>query len=149
MMIRGCDDRPMVQELFKNLKGALPELEMILAKTNGEWYGEDGFYRFYHQSFKAYYLQSETEKIVRALSNLLPNQPFNEWFEQIILEGTGKHFELSHNRRWLEETRPILEAYSHAKYFLEMAVKYGTTMNEPPSLLPTGWAAFLYLYNLR
>jgi hypothetical protein len=32
---------------------------------------------------------------------------------------------------------------------LEMAVKYGRELDEPTDSLPSGWAAFLYLYNLR
>jgi hypothetical protein len=49
----------------------------------------------------------------------------------------------------METTRPILEAYQHAKYFLEMAVKYGSQLERPPNLLPSGWAAVLHLYGLR
>lgn len=64
-------------------------------------------------------------------------------------EGTGKTFKPAHNRRWLEVTRPILEAYFHARYFLEMAVRYGGELKKPPLLLPSGWAAFLYLHGLR
>jgi hypothetical protein len=30
-----------------------------------------------------------------------------------------------------------------------MAVRYGKELTEPPLMLPSGWAAFLYLYNLR
>lgn len=143
------DDRPHVQELFKNLKTNLPALKDLLEKTNNEWNGEDGVYRFYHQSFKVFYLQNETTKIVKALSDLSPNLPFNDWFEEIILEGTGKQFQLSYNQHWLKETRPIVEAYFHAKHFLELAVKYGTLLKNPTNSLPTGWATFLYLYNLR
>ena len=44
---------------------------------------------------------------------------------------------------------PIVEAFFHAKYFLEMAVRYGRTLESPPRKLPSGWAAFLYLYDLR
>jgi hypothetical protein len=50
---------------------------------------------------------------------------------------------------WLETTRPIVEAFFHARYFLEMAVRYGKKLKMPPAMLPSGWAAFLYLYNLR
>jgi hypothetical protein len=53
------------------------------------------------------------------------------------------------NERWLEITRPILEAYFHAHYFLSMAVRYGTELDAPPMMLPSGWAAILYLYGLR
>jgi len=67
----------------------------------------------------------------------------------IVRDGTGKTFEREHNRRWLEVTRPIVEAFFHAHYFLEMAVRYGMQLKHPPRQLPSGWAAFLYLYNLR
>ena len=58
-------------------------------------------------------------------------------------------FELEHNRRWLEVTRPIVEAFLHARFFLDMAVRYGKELEAPPTLLPNGWAALLYLYQLR
>ena len=51
--------------------------------------------------------------------------------------------------QWLAVTRPILEAFFHALYFLEMAVKYGKELKYPPNRLPSGWASLLYLYNLR
>jgi len=50
---------------------------------------------------------------------------------------------------WDASTRPLLEAFFHARYFLEMAVKYGAELDEPPTTLPSGWAGLLYLYNLR
>jgi hypothetical protein len=138
------------KELFQNLKNKLPQLVNLLEKANDEWGGEDGFYRFYHQSFKVFYLQSITETIVKELSNLMPNIPFNDWFEQIINEGTGKSFKMEDNKNWLAETRPILEAFSHAKFFLEMGVKYGSLYEDEPACpFDTGWAAFLYLFNLR
>ena len=41
-----------------------------------------------------------------------------------------------------------LQAFLHARYFVEMAVKYAE-MAELPGLLPSGWAALLCLYGLR
>lgn len=70
-------------------------------------------------------------------------------FLSIIRDGTGKSFTAETNSRWLAETRPIVEAFFHARYFLEMAIRYGKELDEPPSTLPSGWAAMLYLYNLR
>lgn len=67
----------------------------------------------------------------------------------IVSDGTGKRFEMEHNARWLEETRPIVEVFFHARYFLEMAVRHGRELDAPPTLLPSGWAALLYLFNLR
>jgi hypothetical protein len=37
----------------------------------------------------------------------------------------------------------------HARYMLEMAVKYGIELDGTPRFLPSGWAALLYLYDLR
>ncbi len=84
-----------------------------------------------------------------SLQALAPNRPLNQRFMQIVHEGTGKEFTLEDNAHWPERTRPILEAFFHARYFLEMAVKYGRELEAPPNLLPSGWAAFLYLYGLR
>ena len=46
-------------------------------------------------------------------------------------------------------TRVFLEAFFHARFFLEMAVKYGKELPASPTLLPSGWAALLCLYNIR
>ena len=109
---------------------------------------EDGFYRFYHGSFNVYRVQSLIEKAVKFLRQLLPERELNEYFMAIILEGTGKEFELAHNPVWLKHTRPILEAFSHARYMIEMAVRY-VDLPEPPQPMPSGWAGLLYLYELR
>ena len=49
------------------------------------------------------------------------------------------------NQEWLEHTRPMCEAFFHAKYFLDMAVKYGESLEKAPDMLPSGWASVLYL----
>jgi len=143
------DDRQEVQQIFANLRASLPDLEKLLRDCQGHWGYEDGVYRFYHHSFKVYSLQETTSAIVSALQSLAPERQLNESFMTIVRDGTGKTFEREHNRRWLEATRPIVEAFFHAHYFLEMAVRYGKKLEQPPRLLPSGWAAFLYLYNLR
>ncbi len=94
-------------------------------------------------------MRETTSAIVAALQSLAPERSLNESFIQIVRDGTGKQFERKHNRRWPEVTRPIVEAFFHAKYFLEMAVRYEKELKDPPRQLPSGWAAFLYLYNLR
>ena len=143
------DDRQEVQQIFANLCASLPELEKLLRDCQSHWGYEDGIYRFYHHSFKVYSLQETTSAIVAALQSLAPDRKLNESFIDIVRDGTGKTFEREHNRRWLEVTRPIVEAFFHAQYFLEMAVRYGKKLEQPPRQLPSGWAAFLYLYNLR
>jgi len=136
-------------ELLKQLKTRLPELEALLEKSDSHWHSEDMFYRFYHQSFKVYYLQADTETIVAALRDLLPGRELNEDFMRIVDGGTGRKFEPEHNQRWQEETRPILEAFFHARMMLQLAVQYAGKLDSPPSMLPSGWAAVLYLYRLR
>jgi hypothetical protein len=143
------DDRPEVTRFFWNLKAALPELEALVEECNGDWVYEDCVYRFYHQSFKVYGLQSHTLSIVENLRSLSSDRELNRDFMQIISEGTRKTFSPEDNENWLGVTRPILEAFFHARYFLEMAVKYGRELEYPPRTMPSGWAAFLYLYNLR
>lgn len=126
-------------------KAALSDL---LAKSSDHWGYEDPVYRFYHQSFKVYYLQEQTKSIVAALVELLPERSLNAWFLEIVKLGTGHEFVAEHNRRWMEVTRPIIEAFFHARYFLEMAVRYAD-LEAPPQPMPSGYAALLYLYGLR
>src|SRR5205807_1998314 len=121
-----------------SIKSRLTELDALLEKVASHWHSEDAFYRFYHQSWKVYRLQDDTCEIVTALRSLAADRPLNPWFQQIIHEGTGKDFQPEHNPRWLEETRPILEAFFHARTMLEFVVRYGRELQEPPQSLPSG-----------
>ena len=137
-------------QLLANIKARLPELERLLEEVSSHWGYEDPVYRFYHQSYKVYGLQHTTVRIVDALRKLAPEgRMLCKEFEEIIKVGSGKEFEPEHNKNWAQHTRPIVEALFHAKFFLEMVVKYGNEMEEPPDMLPSGWAAALCLYNLR
>jgi hypothetical protein len=78
-----------------------------------------------------------------------PRQLAPAWkFVEIVRAGTGKAFKREDNERWLEVTRPILEAFFHARFFLEMAVRYAD-LDAPPRPLPSGYAALLYLFGMR
>lgn len=87
-------------------------------------------------------------RIVRVLESLAPDRPLNIWFRMIVDQGTGKSFRPADNADWPTVTRPILEAFFHTRFFLEMAVRYAA-LHDPPTLLPSGYAALLYLYGLR
>ena len=136
------------QALLATLKSRRAELLALLEGCSDHWGYEDPIYRLYHQSFKVFGLQAITENIVAALRDLLPEQPLNDWFLQIVAEGTGRTFTPETNADWLRQTRPMVEAFFHARYMLEMAVRYAG-LEAPPKALPSGWAAFLYLFNLR
>lgn len=138
--------------LVANLRASKPSLDKLLTRANSEWSYEDSVYRFYHQSFKVYRLQDDTKEIVGALAALNPKGSdvalLNTRFVLLYQEGTTQTFSTGRsNANWSGETRPIVEAFFHAKFFLEMAVKYADDSID--GLLPSGWAALLCLYNLR
>lgn len=142
------DRRVFEETLLRNLRSRQPELSALLEESSSDWGFEDPIYRFYHQSFKVYALQGQTSRIVSALESLAPDRPLNPWFRQIVEQGTGKSFKQDDNAEWTRTTRPIVEAFFHARFFLEMAVRYAT-LREPPLPLPSGYAAVLHLYGLR
>jgi len=143
------DERPEVRTLLEAVRDRLPELEQLLTSCSDHWGYEDPIYRFYHQSLKVYNLQSTTLRIVSVLRELSSDHPLDAWFEDIVSRETGQRFDVQHNLDWPGHTRPIVEAFFHAKYFLEMVVRYGRELKEPPTLLPSGWAAVLCLHGLR
>lgn len=136
------------EALLQGLRRDRSELEKLLASSSDHWGYEDPIYRFYHQSFKVYGLQHQTQTIRGKLQALAPDLPLHPWFVQIVESGTGKRFKLEDNQHWTEVTRPILEAFFHARFFLEMAVRYAD-LETPPQPLPSGYAALLYLFGLR
>ena len=135
------------EELLKNIKNDLPKLTVLLKRVSEE--SEDLVYRFYHQSFKVYGIQSLTDTVVKVLRGLLPDTELNEFFVKIVRDGTGREYKLEDNKNWQDVTRPLLEAFFHARCFLEAAVKCGEELDLPPKVLPSKWALLLYLYNLR
>ena len=147
-VLRPEEQRRLELLFLQRLKQHKAELEEMLKVMNGHWTYEDHFYRFYHCSFKVYGAQTTTERAVKLLRRLLPERQFNMMFEQIIRDGTGKEFTLEHNRNWARHTRPILEAFCHAKFMVEMAVRYADLPNTTVPM-PSGWAALLYLFDLR
>jgi hypothetical protein len=135
--------------LLRNLSEREDELRRALDAASDHWGYEDPVYRFYHQSFKVYWLQKRTESLFSLLVALAPPEAqLDRWFLAIIRSGTGREFVPEDNSRWTEVTRPIVEAFFHARYFVEMAVRYAK-LAEPPQLLPSGYAALLSLYGLR
>ena len=137
------------EPLLRSLKADLPALETLLDESDSHWGFEDPFYRLYHQSWKVLGLQDLTLRIVEALRKHDQGRGLNDWFLEIVAAGTGKTFSPEMNRDWLNETRPILEAFFHAKTFLSLTVRYARALDRAPRLLPSGWAAVLCLYNVR
>jgi hypothetical protein len=137
------------QKLLDAIKVHLPELEQLVEMLEYDY--EDRMYRFYYQSFKVYELQSFTTQALDVLQQIAHaiDRPLSPWFTEITAQGIGVHFAMEHNRNWLVHTRPIVEAFLHAKYFVEMMVKYGREMDTVTPSLPSGWAALPVLYQPR
>jgi len=159
-------------KLIAGVKERLPELTALLAEMNRDY--EDGIYRFYHGSFKVEILQYQTERAVEIVLALAPNPALDSRFVEIMFAGTGKEF-LGENREVEPDApRHVVEAFFHARYFVEMLCKYGEHVAEleeslrrlvqiiarrklekPPyklfegDPLPSGWAAVLELFHLR
>jgi len=111
-------------KLLAKIAEALPRLEELWQQSNSHWGYEDPVYRFHHQSLKVFGVQRQTAEIVGTLRSLAPHLPLNPWFSQIVDEGAAEPFSPEVNERWMEATRPILEAFFHARYFLEISLRW-------------------------
>ena len=141
------------RSLFINIQDNRKELEDLYASiTRHEGPYEGKIYRFYHFSFKVYFLRGTIKEIVDLLQKLDPkeNKEFCEFFQVIIgdAEKIGE-WKQEHNKDWLKFTRPIVEAFFHAKYMLEMAVICSKYKSEPEQCVDQKWAALLELYKIR
>jgi hypothetical protein len=135
--------------LLNKIRANLAEIESLY--KNFISFEEDYIYRFYHQSFKVFGAVEEIKTARILFEKIAPDGiKINNWYSQIIDEAIGKDFDWEKtNADWLNETRPILEAFWHSKYFLEQMISCANDLDESPQILPSGWAAVLYLYNLR
>lgn len=139
--------------LVERVVSHLDEAKALKEKLDRDWGVADNFYRFYHQSFKVYRSQSSTEECLELFKKIAQDDfKLDRYYLQILEDGTGKEFDLSHNQEWLKHTRPIVEAMLHSKFFLDLIVEHGEKLKdvaEPPRLLDSGWAAVLYLFSER
>ena len=136
--------------LLRNMRQQEPELRRVVQDATSKSCYEDGICRYYYGSFKVFWLQNGTKLMIDALTAISPEgRLFCSLFGEIIRQGTGGEFSLEDNKNWLERVTPITSAFFHAKYFVEMAVKYAAELEEPPQPMPYGWAALLCLYGIR
>lgn len=140
------------RNLLQAIKNNLGEIDRILRESSPYFFGEDFFYRLYHGSFKVYLAQRETDKIISLMRKIgleAGQGELNVMFLEIVREGTGKTFDMECNLDWGKRERPIMEAFFHAREMLRLMGKYGKVLHDAPESLPSGWAAVLYLYNMR
>jgi hypothetical protein len=105
--------------LLSRIKARLADIEVLLHDIADEWGEEDGVYRFYHQSYKVFErLQGITRDgfaLITAIGG--EEDPPCEWYSQIVREGTEHDFNERTNKEWLQQTRPILEAFWQHEIF--------------------------------
>ncbi|MGH9947296.1 MAG: hypothetical protein ACRD6X_08865 [Pyrinomonadaceae bacterium] len=137
------------ETLLSSIKENREKIDNCLAAIH-EW-EPDIVYRFYHHSFKVFDGKRLIDQSVAFFEHISPDTlELNPWFVSIVAEARSKEFDMeTTNPIWLSETRPILEAIWHCRYFLEQMAVSADTLGSAPEVLPYGWAAVLYLYNLR
>jgi hypothetical protein len=156
--------------LLENIKKHLSELEELLTEMSGDKRYAWAVYRFYHSSWKAYEIPFYTRRIVDALRDLADGlkpyrvlspdsagereicaQPFSKYFVEVLNDGIKDYKSIPEdNENFASHTRPLVEAFLHSFFFLQMAVKYGRAFDAPPIHgLPEGWAALLELFRIR
>lgn len=111
----------------------------------------DLIYRFYHQSYKAFVMVNLVRSANDLFTSLAPESTeLNDWYLVITHAALSKEFDWNRsNQIWLDKTLPIMQGFWHAKYFLEQMLVVADELEAAPQILPSGWAAVLYLYNLR
>ena len=136
-------------QLFDNIKRNADMLKSTL-----EWFIRDEpdlVYRFYHQSHKVFMMQGLIKSATALFEKLAPDSAeLNSWYMAITQRALSTNFDDDTNANWLREALPLTQAFWHSKYFLEQMISAADHLDEaPPQILPSGWAAVLYLYNLR
>lgn len=138
----------LADELLLNIKVRKEELESLYEKITSSFCEQNYIYRYYHHSYKSYYVQDSTIEVYELLKSLMPEIEVNSRVKTFIEKGTGKKFDMEHNKDWEKHVAPMIYAYFQMKFLLEQAIKY-STLKKAPELLPFGWGALLYFYCLR
>jgi hypothetical protein len=104
-----------------------------------------------HGSYKVFYLQDAVKEAFALIEEIGgESDPPHFEYTRIVEAGTAHNFQGERtNTNWDAETKPILEAFWHNKYFINMMVKYATELETVEMPLDYGMAAVLYLYELR
>jgi hypothetical protein len=147
-IIRSKTHHERINTLFLRIKARLQELEDVAATL--EEAEEDGVYRLYHGSYKVFNLQDPVETAFELIKEIggESDPPYFEYV-QIVEAGTTNKFSATTNENWEAETKPILEAFWHTKYFINMMVKYAEDFEKVEMPTRPGMAEVLYLFELR
>jgi hypothetical protein len=147
-IIRSHTHQERINTLFLRIKSRLPELE-VLARDLEES-EEDGVYRFYHGSNKVFFLQDPVKEAFTLIKEIGGESDPPNYECARNRRGRNRHqFSETTSENWEAETKPILDAFRHTKYFINMMVKYAKELERDEMPLEPGMAALLYLFELR
>ena len=147
-IIRSHTHQERINALFLRIKARLSDLEAV--GWDLEEAEEDGVYRFYHGSFKVFHLQDPVKAAFTLIKEIGgESDPPHFEYARIVDAGINHQFSETTNENWEAETKPILEAFWHTKYFVNMMIKYAKELETVESPLEPGMAAVLYLFELR
>jgi hypothetical protein len=147
-IIRSHTHQERINTLFLRIKARLPKLEELA--RNLKEAEEDGIYRFYHGSNKVFFLQDPVKAAFTLIKEIGgEDDPPNFEYARIVEAGTAHQFSETTNGNWEAGITPILDAFWHTKYFINMMVKYANELEAVESPLQPGMAAVLYLFELR
>ena len=130
--------------LIKNIKENREKIKEVYVRLSRfENYAVN---RFYFQSVHVMQIEEQTEMAVELIKSLLPSATLNDWFTQIISDGTGKEFSDAWNYDWPKYTRSIMEAFFHIKHFVDLIYSVSENVDDleynPKSLFE-----YLLVYN--
>lgn len=136
------------KELLRNIKAGLRNLESLIQEVKIA--EENCVYQVYSKDSDTSLIKESTDEIVRELKRISPydNNHFCDRFANIIKDGVDTPYQP--NTEKPQQEYPIFAAHFHARHFLEIAIKFGKMLEEPPAQnIPPGWAALLELYHIK
>lgn len=148
--------------LYSALVAHLPALLTLQSEITAEGGSDDLVSYIYGIQGLAmvYLVQEATEKIMATLISVLPGQQLSSRIKNIIKDGTGIDCVLVLDgpplrsfgdgfKAAFDKARPVAEAYLHARFLLNQAVKYGSTPQSPELPYVGGWQALKTIYSLH
>ena len=141
--------RELQRELLHNIQSHLDDLKQLHASLSEFWDFDSYKFRLPRQEQNIRWAQQQIRKIAHLLRYISPGErAFHPFFQSLIEEGINSRLDCQGNREKFANERQVLKSFFQMTYFLEIAIKYGQTLEELPEKPPFGWSALLSLYRL-
>lgn len=147
------DKQLLAQELFRNAKNMLPEMQRIFKNITCPGGGLAHYvYRFYHHSYKMYRVQEATSEMLSLFVRIDPKKvrAFAPEFDTIVNNGLDIEKAEWHNQCWNQIGNAMFLAFFHCKSVLEMLMWSVQQCTEAQNKwLSEPWAGCLSVFCLR